>query len=84
MIAPRGALVSGQGTHSASVTGSDGANSRLQSENKPLKNAIARLALRGHAVHPCADGSFLVHKWGLSRYCPDIDALEEFCVTVGA
>lgn len=84
MTAPKGALVSGQGAHSAGVTGSDTANSRPQSKNKPLENAIARLALRGHAVHHCADGSFLVHKWGLSRYCPDVAALEEFVQTVGA
>ena len=84
MIAHKGAPVSVQGTRGAGVTSSDSANSRPQSENKRIATCIARLAIKGHAVHHSSDGTFLVHKWGLSRFCPDIDALEEFCVAVGA
>ncbi|MDI3510820.1 MAG: hypothetical protein PWQ61_1585 [Betaproteobacteria bacterium] len=51
---------------------------------KRMATLVAKLALRGHAVHTTAEGGFLVCWHGYVRHCPDIVALEAFAKQVGA
>lgn len=44
---------------------------------------IAELALAGHAVHKGRSGDYLVSKYGLSRYCQDLDDLQAFARKLG-
>ena len=37
---------------------------------------IAKFALAGHEVHRGDAGDFLVCRWGLTRWCADLDALQ--------
>lgn len=48
-------------------------------------NLIARLARAGHLVHEGSEHSFtVVHpRWGLSRFCQDFAALQQFARTAG-
>ena len=46
-------------------------------------NLIARLALAGHAVNRGAAGDFLVSKFGMSRWCENLDELRAFAVRLG-
>lgn len=56
------------------------------SSNCDKPNLIARLARAGHLVHEGSEHSFtVVHpRWGLSRFCQDFAALQQFARTVGA
>ncbi len=56
----------------------------LTAADKRVNTAIARLAMKGHAVHRLAHGGFLVTRWTLTRECVDIDALEAFLGQIGA
>ena len=44
---------------------------------------IAELALAGHAVHKGKSGDYLVCKYGLTRYCQDLDDLQAFARRLG-
>ena len=44
---------------------------------------IARLALLGHTVRRGTNDDYFVGKWGVSRHCPDFNALQVFAKTVG-
>lgn len=48
-------------------------------------NLIARLTRAGHAVHVGSEHDFTVVnvRFGQSRYCPDLAALQNFARTVG-
>lgn len=52
-------------------------------DEKVVDTLIARFALMGHAVHRLADGGFLVERWGLTRHCADVTALQAFLVQIG-
>lgn len=52
-------------------------------ERKREATLMAKLALRGHAVHRTADG-YLVCRHGYVKHCTDLDALEGFARIVGA
>lgn len=51
-------------------------------QRKHQATLVAKLALRGHAVHTAHDG-FLVCKHGYVRHCADLAALEAFARQVG-
>lgn len=55
------------------------------SSNCDKPNLIARLARAGHLVHEGSEHSFtVVHpRWGLSRFCQDFAALQQFARTAG-
>lgn len=63
--------------------GSTAALSLLET-SKVEATLIAQFALAGHAVHSLTDGGYLVTKWGQSRHCPDLQALESFAKQTGA
>lgn len=44
---------------------------------------IRKIANAGHAVQQGQSGDFLVSKWGLSRYCADLPALQAFARQIG-
>ena len=50
---------------------------------KDTATLIAQFALAGHTVHRGDTGDFLVSRWGASRWCADLDALQAFAVRVG-
>ena len=43
---------------------------------KRKATATAQLAMKGHVVHDGPNGDFLVARWGLSKYCQDLAALD--------
>lgn len=45
---------------------------------------MAKLALRGHAVHRTVDGGYLVCRHGYVKHCADLEALESFAKQTGA
>ncbi len=49
---------------------------------KHFENLRAEFALRGYAVHR-VDTGFIVTRWGLSKHCPDLDALGAFLRQIG-
>jgi len=51
--------------------------------SKAIATQIARLAVRGHAVHRLQDGGFLVCKYGYSHYAADFAALQAFARRLG-
>jgi len=50
---------------------------------KAITTEIARLALAGHAVHKGHCGDFTVCKYGMTRYCQDLDELQAFSRKLG-
>ena len=50
---------------------------------KDAATLIARFAMAGHAVHRGDAGDFLVCRYGLSRWCENLAALQAFAVRVG-
>ncbi|MBK9442903.1 MAG: hypothetical protein IPN53_17030 [Comamonadaceae bacterium] len=50
---------------------------------KAVATQIARLALAGHVVIKGTHGDFTCCKFGLTRYCADLAALEAFAKKVG-
>jgi len=59
-------------------------NDRSIAQDKVLSTLMAALALHGHAVHELAEGGFLVTRWGMTRHCPGLDALQAFARQIGA
>lgn len=52
-------------------------------DKKAATTLIAKLALAGHTVHKDHHGSFLVSRWGVSRFCIDLESLRSFAQQVG-
>ncbi len=52
-------------------------------DKKAATTLIAKLALAGHSVHQDNHGSFLVSRWGVSRFCIDLESLRSFAKQVG-
>jgi hypothetical protein len=52
--------------------------------DKLKADLAARLALQGHALLEMADGTYLVHRWNLSRPCANLQAVAEFARRIGA
>lgn len=50
---------------------------------KAIATQIAKLAIRGHAVHQLKDGGFLVCKYGYTHHAPDFEALQTFARRLG-
>lgn len=55
-----------------------------EQERKHEATLMAKLALRGHAVHRMVEGGYIVVFHGYVKRCADLDALEGFAVQVGA
>jgi hypothetical protein len=51
---------------------------------KKVATLIAAMALSGHEVHELTAGGFMVVRWGTTRHCPDVAALECFARQIGA
>lgn len=56
----------------------------MAAQSKMQFTLIAALALHGHEVHTLARGGFLVCRWGQTRGCPSLEALQAFARQVGA
>lgn len=52
-------------------------------DSKAIATQIAQLTIAGHAVHPLADGGYLVCKYGYTHNAPDFDALQAFARKLG-
>ena len=52
-------------------------------DQKRETTLIARVAIKGAAVHRLADGGFIVVQWGLSRHCVDFASLVAFARQMG-
>ena len=52
-------------------------------QRKAVVTQIAKLALTGHTVLEGQSGDYLVTKDGMSRYCQDFCALQEFALKLG-
>ena len=44
---------------------------------------VAELALRGYELRRTAEGTFIVHRWGLTQVLGSLDAVAEFARQVG-
>ena len=55
----------------------------MTTEEKTVATIAAQFSLLGHAVHKLADGGFMVTRWSMSRYCPDVAALSAFLAVIG-
>ena len=55
----------------------------MTTEEKTVATITAKFALLGHVVHKLTDGSFMVTRWSMSRYCPDVAALSAFLAVIG-
>lgn len=55
-----------------------------EQERKHEATLMAKLALRGHAVHRIATGGYLVCRHGYVKHCADLEALQAFAWQVGA
>ena len=44
---------------------------------------VAELALRGYELKRTAEGTFIVHRWGLTRELDCLDAVARFAQQVG-
>ena len=51
--------------------------------SKAIASQIAQLAIAGHAVHPLANGGYLVCKYGYTHQAPDLEALQAFARRLG-
>lgn len=50
---------------------------------KAESTLLAQFALRGHAVHPLADGGYLVSKYGMTHHALDFAGLQAFAKRLG-
>ena len=51
--------------------------------DKGLAILKAKFAMAGHQVHDGDTGDFLVTRWGMSRWCEDVDSLQAFARLLG-
>jgi hypothetical protein len=54
-----------------------------QAHSKTVTSQISQLVLAGHAVHQMSDGSYMVCKYGLIKYCEDFAELQDFARRLG-
>jgi hypothetical protein len=59
-------------------------NDHTDAQAKVYATIAARLAIAGHQVFQLADGGYLVARWGMTRACPSLEALQSFARMVGA
>lgn len=52
-------------------------------KGKALSTLVAKLALAGHAVHKGQSDDFTVCKYGMTRYCKDVEELQDFADQLG-
>jgi hypothetical protein len=52
-------------------------------DSKAIATQVAHLAIAGHAVHPLADGGYLVCKYGYTYEARDFEALQVFARKLG-
>lgn len=76
----RGFQETKQNTDAATVAPAE----KIGNSDKTIATLIAQFALAGHVVHKGECGDFTVTRWGLTRYCQDLDALQAFAKQVGA
>jgi len=74
-------------SESPAATGLHAANQNTDTadfkpDQKRLATVIAQLALAGHEVHRLETG-YAVSRWGLTKFCPDFDALVTFASVLG-
>ena len=55
----------------------DGATEQAPS-GKAIATQLAQLAIAGHVVHKGPCGDYTVCKYGMTRYCQDFEALQDF------
>ncbi len=73
-------------TNEAQIVGTDGLQRKAPASDADRKRQAelqARAALAGIALHRLADGSWLAHKWNLSKPLADHE-VEAWLVQVGA
>lgn len=63
--------------------GSEGSELTHSNITKNEATLLARFALLGHAVTRLRGGDYLVCRWGMSRYCHDLESLESFLEMLG-
>lgn len=51
--------------------------------DKALASLKSQFETAGHKVYEGANYDFIVTKWGMSRYCPDIGSLRRFARALG-
>ena len=54
-----------------------------QHPRKALARLKAQFAQVGHQVYDGGNDDFIVTRWGMSRYCPDLTALRTFARVLG-
>ncbi|MBF5004772.1 hypothetical protein [Diaphorobacter caeni] len=52
-------------------------------DEKTFATLAAKYALAGYAAHKLADGGYMISRWSMSRYFPDMAALASFLAIVG-
>ncbi len=55
----------------------------MTTEEKTFATIAAKYALLGYAARKLADGGFMVSRWSMSRYCPDVAALSALLAVIG-
>ena len=55
----------------------------MTTEEKTFATLAAKFALVGFAAHKLADGGFMVSRWSMSRYFPDVAAMSSFLAVIG-
>lgn len=56
---------------------------QLRPDEKTFATIAAKYALLGYAAHKLADGGYVVTRWSMSRYFPDVAALSAFLAVIG-
>ncbi|WP_313302939.1 hypothetical protein [Diaphorobacter sp.] len=56
---------------------------QLRLDEKLFATVAARYALLGYAAHKLADGGYMVSRWSMSRFFPDVAALSAFLAVIG-
>ena len=55
----------------------------VQPAGKALARLKGQLAQAGHQVYDGGNDDFIVTRWGMSRYCPDLAVLRRFARVLG-
>lgn len=76
-------LAKGQPAETQNQNTNDLDSATGERHGKAESTLIAKLALAGHAVHPCIEGGYTVSKYGYSHYAPDLAALQAFARKLG-
>lgn len=81
-------MIAAHKSENPAATGFNATNQRTDTcestpDQKELATIIARLAIAGHSVHKGRERDYIVCKWGMSRWCADFAALQEFARVLG-